>query len=194
LGVIKKYDLLINLKGYVLMVAKWRTPLLLFVLALHALPALSADGTVTVNGEVLPQTCTVNGGVPSFGVTLPTLSTSALNGVGRTAGATRFSIAMTDCVGPATTVNAYFESGPTINAAGRLINQAPGGASVDGQLQNADGSVVNLAGSQGSQNTTPALIVGQSATQNYLIAYFSNAAIATAGAFSTSVIYTLVYN
>jgi major type 1 subunit fimbrin (pilin) len=113
--------------------------------------------------------------------------------VGSTAGATRFSIVLTNCVGTATLVNAYFESGPTINSDGRLINQTVGGASVDGQINNADGSFINLAAPYGSQNTTATPIVGQSATQNYTVAYYANAAPMTAGAFSSSVVYSLVY-
>jgi major type 1 subunit fimbrin (pilin) len=175
------------------MFARWRFSLLSFALIFSAAPVFSADGTVTVNGEVFLETCTINGGFPNFGVALPTLSMSALAGVGSTAGATRFSIALTHCVGLATMVNTYFEIGPTINAEGRLINQTVGGAPVDGQIKKTDGSIVNLAGSNNSQNTTPISILNQSATQNYTIAYYANAAPVTAGGFSSSVVYTLMY-
>jgi major type 1 subunit fimbrin (pilin) len=172
---------------------RWRFSFLGLALLASAAPAFSFDGTVTVNGEVLLETCTVNGGVPTFGVILPTLSTSALAAVGSTAGATRFAIALTNCEGLAEFVNAYFENGPSTNAEGRLINQTAGGASVDGQIKNADGSVVNLAAPFGSQNTLRTPIVGQSATQMYFIAYFANAMPVNAGAFSSSVVYTLMY-
>lgn len=156
-------------------------------------PAFSDDGMVTVNGEVITETCTINGDIPDFAVTLPTLSTSAFQGVGTTAGSTNFVIAMTNCSVSLASVNTYFEPGPTTNAAGRLINQISGGASVDGQIQNADGSPVNLMAAYGSQNTTPTPIVGRSAKQFYNIAYFANASPVTTGAFSSSVVYTLVY-
>jgi major type 1 subunit fimbrin (pilin) len=171
----------------------WRLLLLCSLLLAWTAPARAADGTVTVNGEVLLETCTVNSGSPSFSVSLPTLGTSALTGIGSTAGATSFSLVLTDCVGLANTVTTYFENGPTTNADGRLINQTAGGASVDGQIRNADGSVVNLAASYGSQNTTPSALVGQGATQRFSIAYFANASPTTAGGFSSSVVYTLVY-
>ena len=175
------------------MLASSRFSLLFCALMVCAGAAFSADGTVTVNGEVIAETCTVNGDVPNFGVVLPTVSLLAFQGVGSTAGATAFAIAMTNCSMGLGSVNTYFEPGPTTSAAGRLINQIFGGASVDGQIQNADGSAVNLAAAYGSQNTTPTSIVGQSATQVYSIAYFANASPMTAGAFSTSVVYTLVY-
>jgi major type 1 subunit fimbrin (pilin) len=175
------------------MLVRRRFSLLFFALMVSTVPSFAADGTVTVNGEVVSDTCTVNGGLSTFRVTLPTLSTSALISIGSTAGATRFSIALTNCVGVASTVNTYFEAGSTINGAGRLINQTAGGASVDGQIQNADGSIVNLAASYGAQNTMPTTISNHGATQNYLIAYFSNASPTTAGTFSSSVVYSLVY-
>ncbi len=175
------------------MIARWRLALMLFSLIVSVAPAISADGTVTVTGEVLLETCTINAGFPSFAVTLPTLATSAFTGIGSTAGGTRFSIALTNCTGPASKVNTYFEYGSTINAAGRLINQTAGGASVDGQIQNATGGAVNLSASYDSQNTTPTAISSQSATQNYLIAYYANALPVTAGGFSSSVVYTLIY-
>ncbi len=156
-------------------------------------PAFSADGKVTVNGEVISETCTVNAGVSDFSVTLPTLSTSAFQGIGSTAGSTHFSIAMTNCSLSLMLVNTYFEPGPTTSAEGRLINQSFGGASVDGQIQNANGSPLNLADAYGSQNTTPTSIIGRSATQHYNIAYFSNASPMQAGEFTSSVVYTLVY-
>lgn len=168
------------------MFARWCFPLLSIALTLCAAPAFSADGTVTVNGEVFLETCTINGGFPNFGVALPKLSTSALTGVGSIAGATNFSIVLTNCVGLATLVNTYFEAGSN-------TNMAVGGAPVEGQIRNADGSIVNLAGSRGSQNTVPTAIVNQSATQNYTIAYYARVIPVTAGGFSSSVVYTLTY-
>ena len=175
------------------MFARWCFPLLLSALVFSATSVFSADGTVTVTGEVALETCTINGGLPNFGVTLPSLSTSALAGVGSTAGATHFSLALTNCIGMATTVNTYFETGPTINTDGRLINLSSGGASVDGQIKNADGIIVNLAAGYGSQNTTATQITNQSATQNFSIAYYANATPVTAGGFTSSVVYTLMY-
>jgi major type 1 subunit fimbrin (pilin) len=175
------------------MLAKWRIPLLCSALVVGAEPGIAVGGTVTVNGVVLLETCTINGGVSTFGVALPTMSTSLFTGAGSTAGVTPFSIALTNCAGTATLVNTYFENGPTINTAGRLINQTVGGASVDGQIKNADGSVVNLAAPYGSQNTTAVSIVGQSATKKYTIAYYAKATPMTAGAFSSSVVYTVMY-
>lgn len=175
------------------MFTRWYSPLLCSALVFGAAPAFSADGTVTVNGEVLLETCTINGGIPNFNIALPKLGTSALTGVGSTAGDTHFSIVLTNCVGPATLVNTYFEAGPTTNADGRLINQSSSAAPVDGQIKNADGSIVNLAGSYGSQNTASTSIVNQGSTQNYTIAYYATVAPVTAGGFSSSVVYTLAY-
>ena len=73
----------------------------------------AADGTITFNGRVVDQTCTVNTGANGdFTVKLPTVNKTQLASVGAVAGLTRFNIELTNCK-PATTggtdgVRAYF--------------------------------------------------------------------------------------
>ncbi len=70
---------------------------LLACAALAPAAAFAADGTITINGAVTAQTCTINGGTPNFTVTLPKVSTSSLATAGTKAGATQFTIALTNC-------------------------------------------------------------------------------------------------
>ncbi|CBY80285.1 fimbrial protein [Haemophilus influenzae biotype aegyptius] len=74
----------------------------------------AADGTITFNGRVVDQTCTVtNGGnTGNFDVKLPTVNKTQLATAGAVAGLTRFNIELTGCkqatAGGTNGVRAYF--------------------------------------------------------------------------------------
>lgn len=73
----------------------------------------AADGTITFNGRVVDQTCTVSTGTSgNFYVTLPTVNKTQLASAGAVAGLTRFNIELTGCKPAATGgtngVRAYF--------------------------------------------------------------------------------------
>lgn len=58
----------------------------------------AADGTITFNGRVVDQTCTVSTGTNGdFAVKLPTVNKTQLASVGAVAGLTRFNIELTGC-------------------------------------------------------------------------------------------------
>jgi major type 1 subunit fimbrin (pilin) len=90
-----------------------------------ATQAFASDGTINFTGTISNVTCTLAaaGGGTTGTVTLPTVTQSALKAAGDTAGATQFSIKLSGCTGtPAPTqAAAWFETGPEVNAAGRLV-------------------------------------------------------------------------
>jgi major type 1 subunit fimbrin (pilin) len=167
------------------------------ILAIAAVAALSqaaqaSDGTITFTGQLNTATCTITGGGNQT-VTLPTLSTAALTSAGATAGDTLFNIAVTGCTAGLTTANAYFEAGGNIDTAtGRLKNTAATN-NVQIQLLNGSGTVVNLAGVAGSQNTAAATLTSGAGTQSFIARYYATGAT-TAGAVASSVTYSMVYN
>jgi major type 1 subunit fimbrin (pilin) len=171
----------------------------------------ASDGTITFTGAVTASTCTVNvnaSGAANATIALPTVDTSALtNAATKTAAAgTFFNIAVSACTavadiapGPAapTTVKVYFEAGPNIDeATGGLINTVAG-SNVEVNLYNASGSTI--VGSQiqpGTQTHQPAAqAIGAGGTQWFYAGYSTAgaAAAATAGAVSTSITYSLIY-
>ncbi|MGE8604516.1 fimbrial protein [Bordetella trematum] len=89
----------------------------LLTLLLSSVPAAHAvDGTITINGEITDSTCKINGKTPPSDVivNLPKISTSALKNTGDSAGATAFTLKLTDCPTTLTgEVKAYFEPGIT---------------------------------------------------------------------------------
>ena len=177
------------------------------VTTLMALPmsTLASDGTITFTGAVTASTCTVsvNGSGASATVTLPTVSAAALaGGAGQTTAAgTFFNVALSGCTaGPPNNVGIYFEAGPNVDATTYgLINTAVG-SNVEVNLYLASGAtVVGTQITPGSATTqpTPVLISGlpTGGTQSFYAGYSTAAhGAATAGAVSTSVTYSLVYN
>jgi major type 1 subunit fimbrin (pilin) len=182
-----------------------------------ALPLSSqaSDGTLTFTGAVTANSCTLTvNGVAGADATiaLPTVDTAALsNSAPRTTAAgTFFSIAVSACtaltdIGGTTapaSVQIYFEAGPNVDqATGGLINKAASGSNVEVNLFNATSATV--VGQQiipgtgmGAGTHQPAVQpVGSLGTQ-WFYAQYSTAgagAQATAGAVSTSITYSLIY-
>ncbi len=178
------------------------------------LSSQASDGTITFTGAVTANTCTVsvNSSGASATVALPTVSTAALNNTAgkTTAAGTFFSMAVSACTatpvadigGQApTTVAIYFEAGPNVDSiTGGLINTVSG-SNVEVNLYNA--SAASIVGTQimpGTQTHQPlAQAIGTGGTQWFYAGYSTAGtnglagAAATAGAVSTSVTYSLIY-
>lgn len=165
--------------------------------AFSANAAQASDGTITFNGKVIAQTCTINGGGAgnNFTVTLPTVSSSDLATAGSTTGRTAFSIALTNCTPATGNVSAFFEQGSTVDSVtNNLINQTGGGTTAEIQLVNANGSTIAI-GHQPTPDTTNAVALNAgAATLNYAAQYYAKVANTTAGALTTTVTYSINYN
>jgi len=162
--------------------------------AMVAQSALAADGTITFNGEVTAQTCTINGGSGDFLVKLPTVSTSALDVEGQAAGRTVFDIALTSCTPNSGNVHAFFEPGVTTDLnTGNLIVDAGGAENVQIRLLNGDFSVIKAGFADAAQNSKSAVINTGSAVLPYAAEYVAVGGGAGAGAANSSVVYSLVY-
>lgn len=184
----------------------------------------AVDGTITINGQITDQTCKINGKTPpaNFIVNLPKISQSALKEQGDTAGATLFSIKLTEC--PATLsgeVKAHFEPGITTDYANGTLHAytpiadtdistadapvsgipsrsaATKASNVQVQLANTDGTAIKIGdASDGAKGAT--LVAGtdgnKSATLNYLARYYKSGTTAVStGTIVTYVMYSIVY-
>jgi major type 1 subunit fimbrin (pilin) len=172
----------------------------------------ASDGTITFTGAVTASTCTlsVNGGsnAGTATVALPTVDIGALSstGAGTTAAGTFFSVGVSACTAVAdigttptapTQVSLYFEAGPNVDeATGGLINTVAG-SNVEVNLYNASGStIVGTQIKPGTNTHQPAaLTIAAGGTQWFYAGYSTAGAgiAATAGAVSTSITYSLVY-
>lgn len=171
------------------------------VFAVSAVQA-AGNGTINFTGAVNNQTCnaTINGatGATAAAVTLPTVQANVLATAGNTAGQTAFKMDVTGCAATnpagAGTVKAYFEKGPNVDSNGRLINTTAGGASnVALELVDGTGNTALKAGDISQNTGNYVAISGGNATLPYSVRYYATGA-ATAGAVTSSVTYSLIYN
>jgi len=164
---------------------------LLAAAQVHA--AAASDGTINFTGNIESQTCTVslNGGASTGTVTLPNVATSMLANAGETAGATRFTIDLSNCTTKTGNVYAYFEQGANVNGNGRLSNTGTA-TNVDLQLTDSAGTVLNAGSTEQSTSPTTAVLTDGAATLTYAAQYYATAA-ATAGTVLSSVTYSISY-
>lgn len=164
--------------------------------------AYAFDGIINFDGKITNVTCTVvaAGGTNIGTVTLPTVTQTALKNAGDTAGATQFSIQLSNCAGnpSPTKAAAWFETGNDVNPAGRLV--ATVGGTVSDSLSIAlynMASPTPIAIGQGSgsfgSSGNPFDITGNGTTLNYQAKYYAEKAGVTAGAVVAKVNYTIQY-
>lgn len=179
----------------------WKQSLAIMAAATAAatvpMASFAADGEITFNGSIWPQTCTINGngqGSANFSVTLPTVLESSLATEGAVAGRTPFTIALTNCSPDSGSISTYFEPGVTVNTqTGQLINATGSATNVEIGLLNSDTTKINLGQAQPTQNSLSTTIQSGSAALNYHAQYVAVGGAAQAGDVQTSVMYSLTY-
>ncbi|WP_152606765.1 fimbrial protein [Bordetella trematum] len=195
---------------------KLGTAALAVAAGLIATPALAVDGTITINGEIIDQTCKINGADPPAHilVTLPKIAATALKDKGDVAGSTVFLIKLTECPSSLTgEVKAHFEPGPTtdydsgnlyayVNSTSAAMTKASAipenqasqtkTSNVEIQLANTDGTPIKIGASD--SKAQGATLASQAATLRYLARYIkSGDGSVGAGRLVTYVNYSIVY-
>lgn len=153
------------------------------------------------NIRFVDTTCTIKT-LPSDNIRLNTVSRSALAFAGQSAGRTPFWIQMTNCsriingaVANSVPIRTLFYGPQVDSTTGNLIlTGANPASSVQLQLLNANGSVINLAGASGMQNVTPGVINAGSATLGYGVQYVAVGGPAGSGPANSVVAYTIEYD
>jgi major type 1 subunit fimbrin (pilin) len=157
------------------------------------------QGSVTFNGELLADTCTIDPATVDIDVTLPTLAIQTLPAADAEAGSKGFDIHVTDCPTDIPQVAAHFEaigSSGEDSSTGNLKNMAPtddaanpAASEVQVRLYNSDEQQLKL-GDTG--NPFPIDPTTQEATMRYFGGYYATGAT-TAGKVYARAIYTLAY-
>jgi major type 1 subunit fimbrin (pilin) len=150
--------------------------------------ALAYDAQVSFDGEVLDQTCTINGAASgaSINVVLDTIGVNALANAGDWAGNKKFTIALTNCSGATTTVK--WEQMVNVDSiTGALKNTVVGGTNALIRVLNDDLSPVDMAADTGRT------ITGAAADLDYYAQYYASVVPVTAGQISTFGYVTLTY-
>jgi major type 1 subunit fimbrin (pilin) len=168
-----------------------------------ALPALAADGNITLTGEVTGTTCSISGGSgaapgtsPNFSVALSKVQASALKAPGQTAGAKPFFIHVGTCPKDTVVAVMYESSSPAINpATGNLVNQAPAKPAPASfvEVQIVDG-VTHLPMDLrlGLNSSTAKVPASGQVTLPFAAQYFATGT-ATPGPVSTQVLYSVTF-
>ncbi len=151
--------------------------------------AFAYDAQVNFDGEVLDQTCEVNGqlGQAVVNVVLPKVNKSALAGAESWAANTPFNFQLTNC--PVSATKAKWEVTSQVDAAGTLLNTVTG-TNATVRLLDPAGQYININTDTG-YSFTPA--TDGSATLTYMAQYYSKAGSATAGKLQTVGYWTLTY-
>jgi major type 1 subunit fimbrin (pilin) len=156
------------------------------------------DGTITITGTVIAQTCLVDGKAAGTSdaktVTLADVLTSDFSAVGNVAAPTAFNIAITGCNAALSTVQAFFTGANIDTTTGNLKNTAASGSNVEVQLLNASNVAMPLNGANATaQNSQTVTLTSGAATLNYSAQYIATAAATSAGGVNTAVNFTLIY-
>jgi major type 1 subunit fimbrin (pilin) len=180
-----------------LLMHKLTLTLCAMALAAASTSVLAADetqGTVTFNGELIAETCTIASDSVNRIVDLPTLSTQTLNAPKLEAGSKGFDLNVEKCPEGITKVAAHFEAiGSTggDSATGNLVNKYSGEKTAAGNVQvrlyNSDEQQLKLG-----DTGTAADVTDGKATMRYYGGYYSTAPT-TAGMVSAQARYTLAY-
>jgi len=169
---------------------------LLAIAAAAPIASYAVDGTITFTGQITGQTCTINGGTGDVTVTMPKVSTSALNAAGQKAGTDLQSIRLnlTACTPASGAVRAFFEGGSTVNLTTHHLRNATGAGRatlVEVAVLNTDGSEVTLGAGAGAQNVAYVPISAAGTANLVYGSQYVATGVATQGTVSTTVQYSL---
>ena len=156
--------------------------------------AMASDNTITFQGEVTDETCsvTVNGNDAAPVVLLPTVSASALAAVADIAGQATFDVGVTGCTGVTgvTDISTVFV-GNQVTSAGNLGNTGTA-TNVDVQIVDTTDTVIDFTSGFKATGDLSAGLTDGSATATYTAQYYATGA-ATAGTVQASLQYTVSY-
>lgn len=156
----------------------------------------ASQNTITFNGQVTDQTCTVavNGNAASPMILLPTVSATSLSAANSKAGETPFTVSISGCTAPTSTALAIKTAflGNNVTSAGNLGSTGTA-TNVQIQLLSAPaGSAIVLEG----VTSVAGLVLPSAQTEtshDFAAQYVSETGGATAGTVTASVQYALDY-
>lgn len=158
-----------------------------------------SDNTVTFQGEVTSETCsvTINGNSTKPLVLLPSVNATTLATAGSTAGQATFDIGVTGCTGSttaATTVSSVF-AGNSVSTAGNLTNVATTDAATNVEVQILDTASAPIDfTSTFTADGDLTLAAGETSSSATYTAQYYSTGLATAGAVESTMQYAVSYN
>lgn len=168
--------------------------------ALAVVPAANAaptpnTGTIQISGKVLQDTCTVtvNGGAGNT-VTLTPVMASSLAAAGNVAGATPFTLNLSNCDKNATKAMLSFASGANNNSTdGNLKNSTSTGSAGNVEVQLLAGGTSGSAINVSNDTNAPTIALSSGSGSTAMAAQYYATGAATPGLVNTSASITFTY-
>lgn len=165
--------------------------------ALAVVPAAHATntGTIQISGKVLQDTCTVtvNGGAGNT-VTLTPVMASSLASSGSKAGATPFTLDLSNCDQNATKATLSFASGANNNSTdGNLKNSTSTGSAGNVEVQLLAGGTSGSAINVSNDTNAPTIALSSGSGSTAMAAQYYATGAATPGLVNTSASITFTY-
>ncbi|CNH27869.1 fimbrial protein [Yersinia pekkanenii] len=155
----------------------------------------ASNNTITFQGEVTAQTCsvTVNGLEANPIVLLPTVSSGDLNTSGKTAGKTTFTLGVSGCTADATDIDIKTNFvGNQVSASGNLKNTGTA-ANVELQLLKDATTTTGIDLNSGLAQDGIVLEAGQTSAEHYFAVQYFATGQAAPGSVNASVQYSVSY-
>lgn len=155
----------------------------------------ATQGTVTINGEVVAETCTIVSGDEAKTVTLATVSTTAFTAANQTVAKQSFTIGLENCESGANVYAAFSAPVADIDVGTHtLINKAAAGATnVNIILLEQNEGQILLGDTSYPPSTQPVATADGAVTLEYSAAYYSTDATVTPGLVTAVANYVIAY-
>ena len=167
--------------------------------------AHAGDATINVSGNVTDSTCKINGvvqngsSVSTISIALGTVSKADFAAAGKTGGivtgatTSGYNVALTSCPVSSTVSLVLDGIGAIDSATSSYKNTTAGATNINAQIVNAEGGVNTVLDPQGLNKISKTTDAAGNA--NFLLgARFYATGAATAGAFTTTAGFTVIYN
>lgn len=159
--------------------------------------AVAGDGKITFKGEVVKQSCEVEGSDKSKTVTLPKVSSNALQTAGDTTGTTPFTIQLSKCAAAETVTDVGLSFiGPNIDLATKTLNTAGVGTTtaknVNIALYNQNDQLIKLGMDKDNQNVGFTKLAEGNVQLNYVAKYYA-LGISEPGLVESNVDFEIIY-
>lgn len=154
---------------------------------------LASDGVVVINGKLSQATCSVNNGTPDLTVNLPKLSTSSLPYMYSSAGTTKFSLTLSNCIGASVAYVGFEAVGQPLGTDYLLLNKGTA-QNVKLIVQTPSGTAVNFNVPSGQQGLGFHSIVTGATIFDFYVSYYAGySELPTAGSVTAQMVYSIYY-
>lgn len=153
----------------------------------------ATQGTVTINGEVVAETCEIVSGDEAKTVQLATVSTTAFTAANQTVAKQSFTIGLESCESGANVYAAFSAPVADIDVGTHTLINKGDATNVNIILLEQNEGQILLGDTSYPPSTQPVATADGAVTLEYSAAYYSTAAAVTAGTVTATANYVIAY-